>query len=182
MNSLIKNFLNRDEENQSLYIRFKFYNDENALYELEKKLKLYMFQLKFCSYIGKSMNFYSKHYQEKKLKKDYKEMLNLNIKDKDFGEERINMISDKKVDFIEEVSQPEKEVDFKKVIENYKLLNALEKLPARQKEIIYKLIVLQKKEKQLIKELGISRQAINKSKRSALNKLRNELNELNLIM
>lgn len=181
MNYLIKNFLNKDKENQSLYVKFKLYNDEDALYELEKKLKLYLFQVKFCSYIGKSMNFYSKHYKEKKLKRDYKEILNLNIRDEDFGEERINLISDEKVDFIEDISQPEKEVDFKKIIDNYKLLEALEKLPKRQKEVIYKLIVLKKKEKELTKELGISRQAVSKSRRQALNKLRDELKDINSI-
>lgn len=179
MNSLMQNFLNQNEENQSLYIQFKFYNDKSALYKLEKNFEVYIFKLKFCSYISKSINFYSKNYKQKNLKTDHNEILSLNVKDENFHEEIINMICDKNIDFIEEISKPEREVDFKKIISDWNLLKAIEKLSQRQKEILYKSIILQKKEKELVKELGISRQAVSKCKHLALSKLRNELHKLN---
>lgn len=137
-----------------------------------------MFKLKFLSYVNKSMIFYSRKYQKNKFRNDNREILNLNVKNEGFEEERINMIPDKHIDFIEEILKTEKSIDFKKIIENYELLEALEKLTGRQKEIIYKLIVLNKSEKELMKELRITRQSINKSKNLALNKLKNELKEV----
>lgn len=178
MNSLTQNFLNQNKENQNLYIKFKVYNDESALHELKKNFEVYMFKLKFCSYISKSIDFYSKSYKQKNLKTDHNEILSLNIKDENFHEEIINMICDKNIDFIDKISKPEKEVDFKKIISDWKLVEAIEKLSQRQKEILYKSIILQKKETELGKELGISRQAVNKCKRLALNKLKNELHKL----
>ncbi|MGH4123484.1 MAG: sigma-70 family RNA polymerase sigma factor [Clostridium sp.] len=178
MNFLIENFINKDKENEALFIKFRLCNDEKALEELNMKFKVYMFQLRFLSYINKSMIFYSIKYKEKKVKNENREILNLNVKSEGFEEERISRISDEELDFIEEISKPGEEVDFKKTIENPSLLNALEKLPDRQKEIIYKMMVLNKSQNELIKELGVSRQSINKSKNLALNKLKNELMEV----
>ncbi|MBZ9634058.1 sigma-70 family RNA polymerase sigma factor [Clostridium sp. FP1] len=178
MNFIIENFINKDKENEALFIKFKLYNDEKALEELDMKFKVYMFQLRFLSYVNKSMIFYSIKYKEKKVKNDNREILNLNVKSEGSEEERISRISAEELDFTEEISRPGEEVDFKKTIESPGLLNALEKLPDRQKEIIYKLMVLNKSQNELINELGISRQSINKSKNLALNKLKNELMEV----
>lgn len=39
MNSLIKNFLDKNEQNKALFLRFKLYNDEKALEDWRKNLK-----------------------------------------------------------------------------------------------------------------------------------------------
>ena len=97
------------------------------------------------------------------------------MKQDGFEEESINTISDAEIDYIEEIFKPDSTIRFQDIIEDYNLLKAIEALPDRQKEILYKLIVLEKTEKELTNELGVSKQAINKSKNKALEKLRTEL-------
>lgn len=177
MNSIIENFLREDTENNYLYLRFKLYDDNAALKELEQRFENYIFKLKFLSYIKKSMAFYSNKYRQKKYKQHNNELAILNVKQDGFEEESINTISDTEIDYIEEIFKPDSTIRFQDIIEDYNLLKAIEALPDRQKEILYKLIVLQKTERELTNELGVSKQAINKSKNKALERLRKELME-----
>ena len=68
MNSIIENFLREDTENNYLYLRFKLYDDNAALKELEQKFENYIFKLKFLSYIKKSMAFILINIDRKNLK------------------------------------------------------------------------------------------------------------------
>lgn len=70
---------------------------------------------------------------------------------------------------------------FEEMIEmDLTLKKALESLTPLQKNIVEKVILLETKEEAVAKELGITRQGVNRTKQRALNKLRNYLEKMEL--
>lgn len=178
MHKLVKKFILEDSKNEKLFIRYKYKNDKKALDELEEKFESYYTGIKIISYIKKSITFCASTYWKEQFEQQSKENLTLNSINNNFEEENINLIKGKEVKFVEEVSKPSIDIiDFESFIENKRLLDALKKLPERQKEVIYKLVVLEQSENEVVKELHVSQQSINKSKNKALIKLKMEFKE-----
>ena len=176
MNHLVEHFLQQDKQSNKLYVKYKVDKDLKALEKLNEKFGKYLFEINFCSYINKSMVLYSQRYRKRQCIQQNQEILNLNIIDQDFKEEKINLIKDNTTDFIECISQPtRRKVDFRNIIEDKRLLKAINVLPERQMEILYRLIVLEQSEKEVMRALCISQQAINKSKNKALCRLKQEM-------
>ncbi|HEY8361821.1 MAG TPA: sigma factor-like helix-turn-helix DNA-binding protein [Tissierellaceae bacterium] len=174
MNSLLEKFL-EDEKNKELYIKGVILKNRDALEILQKKFNDYLFRVYFCSYIKKSISFAAAELKQKEKQIEAKEGLYLNVVDPDFKEEKINIVPDTPTDFIEEIYKNRENVDYCDIVTSKRILQAIGKLTDRQKEILYECVIRNQNEKIVAKKLGISKQAVNKIKKAALNKLRKEL-------
>ncbi|MBB6214446.1 DNA-directed RNA polymerase specialized sigma subunit [Anaerosolibacter carboniphilus] len=99
----------------------------------------------------------------------------LNVLDADFEEEKINTIADAPMDFIEEIYRDQEDIDYHEIFTDKEVLEAISALTDRQKQIIHECIIKNKEEELVAKDLGITKQAINKIKQAALNKLRKQI-------
>ena len=169
MNKILIKFLNENKDNDYIYQRIidtdeKYYRDIllNRFYD-------YIFKIYFVSYIEKSIRFSSYEIKNKKKKILNNEVYNLNEIDENFNEERINILIDESVDFLENIS---KEPNFKNISSNEDLIKALDSITDRQKLVIYMYFVEDKEEKQIAKELNVTKQSVNKVKIAALNRLK----------
>lgn len=134
-----------------------------------------LFKIFFCSYITKTISFTSKEIQKKRNLLKQKEELLLNVVSVDFKEENVNLIMHTSNNSLNEVDMYIQSEDFKDIVENKKILIAINSLTKRQKEIIHKIIIENKKEIDIARELNISKQSVNKVKNTALNNIRKQL-------
>jgi len=175
MSNLAKKYLSENDEHKKLYVDGIILKDSKALKMLEQDFNDYLFKVYLCAYIKKSIQFSSLKIKKKKDKIVSREKLYLNVIDVNFQEERVNLVPDKKTDMIDEVYESQKNVDYAQIFSNKKLSNAFIRLTNKEKEIIKECIVKDKSQTNVAKDLGISRQAVNKIKNSALKKLNREL-------
>ncbi|MGF7060632.1 sigma-70 family RNA polymerase sigma factor [Brassicibacter mesophilus] len=100
--------------------------------------------------------------------------MTLNTIDLDFNEERIDNISDMTVDFIEEITEP-KDIDFTEIFTNQDLISYMNSLTDKQREILFLKYVKELEEKEIAARLDISIQAVNKTKKVAVYKIKRQL-------
>jgi len=175
MHQLGENFINESEENKKLFINAMVFKNNKDFEILKKKFNDFLFKIRLYAYIKKTISFESHQIQKKENKKKERESLFLNATDTDFNEEKINSVPDDSIDFMREICDPYKEVDFNEIFYNKRILKSFKVLTNKQKEVIYECILKDKDEKIVAKELGVSAQAINKTKNTALEKLKKEL-------
>ncbi len=175
MDHLARRFLEGDTENRDLYINGILLKDRTSLESLNKKFNDYLFRISLCSYIKKSIVFASIDLREKESTIREKEGLYLNTLDENFDEEKINTIPDASVNFEEEIYVDKEYLDLCEIFTDRNILKAIHNLTERQKQIVYECIVKDKKDHLVAKELGISKQSVNKIKNTALNKLRKQI-------
>ncbi len=175
MGNLARNFLKENDENKKLFVEGIILKDLKALNKLENDFNNYLYKAYLCSYVKKAIHFSSLKYKQKKDRMKNKEKLSLNVLDENFQEERINVVPDKERDIINEIYENKENFDYIQAFSNEKLSKAIEKLTHKEKKIIKECIINDKSQVEVAKELGISRQAINKVKISALRKLNKEL-------
>ncbi|MTI71397.1 MAG: hypothetical protein FH751_14215 [Firmicutes bacterium] len=168
MQKLAKDFLKEDELNNYLYDIAKRYRDPRAVELLQYRLNNYLFKVYLCSYIMKSLIFTSFKLKNKINKHNNRETLILNTIAEDFNEENMNLIPDQPIDFSEEINKYNKRLDFEDLITNKELLEAINKLSERQKEILYMCFIENKEETKIANEFNISKQAVNKIKNKAI--------------
>ncbi len=176
MRHLIKGFLDENQLNKKLYIAGIINRDPGALGVLNKRFNDYVFRLYLCSYIKKSICNASRDIKKKQNIQGKREKLCLNVIEVDFEEERVNTIPDLQVDFLDEIfSNGGINNCSEMVISDRRLSAALSSLTERQREIIFKCILQEKEEGEVAEELMITRQAVNKTKNVALEKLKKRL-------
>lgn len=171
MRSLAKNFLRENDENKKLYVEGIVLKDSKALKKFENSFSDYLFKTYVCSYIKKSIQLSSFKFKKKKDKVRNRERLYLNILDVNFKEEIVNSIPDKKIDILDEIYENQENIDYTQIFCNEKLSEAFNKLNNKEKKIIDKCIMNDISQAKVAKDLGISRQAISKTKNQALKKL-----------
>jgi len=175
---LIKFILSNDE-NKELFIRYKNYGDRKAMEQLRCRFDKHLMGIKLISYIKQMMTYSVIDYQNKKTNIETKEILNLNTKDDNFHQEKIDLIEGDDGEHIDKIIvHSSDKVDFNSLCIDEKILKVIERLSDKQKEILYRTVVLNKSEKELERELNISQQAINKTKNKALEKIRYELRKI----
>lgn len=164
-----------DAANKDLYIRAIIFKDDRYLDALREKFNNYLFRINLYSYIKKSIFFAAMDLKRREQQIREKEGTYLNILDDEFQEEKINMIADDPVDFVEEIYKDKENIDYREIFTDQKMLQAIDSLTDRQKQIIFECIIKGKEEEMVAKELGVSKQAINKIKKTALDKLRRQI-------
>ncbi|MBB6218726.1 RNA polymerase sigma factor (sigma-70 family) [Anaerosolibacter carboniphilus] len=175
MDSLAKKFLEEDAANKELYVQGIIFKNDDFLDVLNQKFNDYLFRINLYSYIRKSIVFAAMDVKQKGNEIREKEGLYLNVLDADFEEEKINTIADAPIDFIEEIYRDKENIDYREIFVNKKVLEAIDELTDRQKQIIHECIIKEKEEEMVAKELEISQQAVNKIKKTALDKLRKQI-------
>lgn len=175
MDNLAKKFLEEDAANRELYVQGIIFKNDSFLAVLNQKFNDYLFRVNLYSYIKKTIFYAARDLKQRENELREKEGLYLNILDADFGEEKINTIADTPIDFTEEIYKDQEDIDYREIFTDKEVLEAINTLTDRQKQIIYECIIKDKEEEIVAKELGISKQAINKIKQAALNKLRKQI-------
>jgi len=175
MSNLARRFLSENDEHKKLYVDGIILKDLKALNKLEQDFNDYLFKVYLYSYIKKSIQFSSTKIHKKENRITSRERLYLNVLDVNFQEERVNIIPDKEIDMIDRIYELRESIDYTLIFSDEKLLKAFNKLTNREKEIINECIINDKSQTEMSKKLGVSIQAVNKTKNSALKKLSKEL-------
>ncbi|WP_129599694.1 sigma-70 family RNA polymerase sigma factor [Anaerophilus nitritogenes] len=176
MKELVEKFL-EDPKMKDLYIQAKTYNNQEAYETLNKEFNNYLFEVKFLSYISKTLSLSSKDFYRKYCKLKNKEKLLLNEENENFDTPSINNIPDQSINFEEEIIQLNPFATFCDIIADYKIVQAIEYLGKKQKLILYKSFVEEKTNTQIARELGVSQPFVSKTKKAALKKLKYLLKE-----
>jgi len=179
MEDILIQFILSSEENKELFLRYKKYHDRKAMEELRINFDKHYIGIKLISYIKQMITYGVIDYQNKKTTLERKEILSLNTKADNFQQDKIEFIEGDDGEFIDKIIIPSSEkVDFNSLCVDEMILKAIEKLSDKQKEIIYRIIILNESETELAKELNISRQSINKTKNKALERIKTELKKV----
>ncbi|WP_432406516.1 helix-turn-helix transcriptional regulator [Wukongibacter sp. M2B1] len=175
MVNLAIKYLSENDKHKKLYVEGMILKDSKALKMLEQNFNDYLFKACLCAYVKKTICFSSLRIKKRKDRIVNREKLYLNVIDVNFQEERINLVPDKKMDIVDEVYESQRCIDYTQIFSDKQLSNAFTNLTNKEKEIIGECIVNDKSQTSVAKNLGISRQAVNKIKNSALRKLNREL-------
>lgn len=172
MQRLFENFLNENNKNKELYYFATILNDEKALKKLENEFNDYLFKTYLYSYIIKSIKYTSYKIKAKRKALNDREKLILNVVNEEFLEERIYTIKDNDTDYIESITKTSELANFTNIADNIEVLNAINRLTDKQKEILYKCIILDLDEKTVAGRLKTSIQSVNKTKNTAIKNIR----------
>ncbi|WP_156099375.1 helix-turn-helix transcriptional regulator [Caloranaerobacter azorensis] len=172
MHRLLREFLREDDENENLYYLGIVLNNNEYRKKLEDEFNDYLFRTHLVSYIKKSIKYTSYKIKTKIKLLNKREKKILNVVDEEFQEERIYTIRDDSIDYIDIITKPSETVDFSNIIKDQKILKAIDMLTDRQKEILYKCIILGLDDKTVAKSLNISVQSVNKTKNAAIRNIR----------
>lgn len=134
-----------------------------------------VFNAYLCSYIKKTITFSSIQIKKRYERTRGTELLCLNSFNDDYNDEATLRIHDMSINFLEEIFQPKTSLDIENIIEDKRILREFRKLTHREQEILYLSVILEKRDISLANKLGISRQAISKTRNTALKKLRKHL-------
>ncbi|WP_155010710.1 sigma-70 family RNA polymerase sigma factor [Priestia megaterium] len=141
---------------------------------LDKEFRKYYRKVKIVKYISKLIHFYSIDYDKKNSLHKKRYITNLD-------EPSINLQSDNSTTKIEVLaSQTPIEVhsldnDFKDVLEEEKIQQAINMLPKKNKEILKYIYIQNLKNKEISKIMNISEQLVSYTHKSSLKKIRNFL-------
>lgn len=176
-NPLLKNFLDENSYNKKLLICWANYGDKDALEALNERFKQFSFRIYFYSYIRKSLLLKAREIKAKHNLLKNKEELSLNIVFEEKEEELINTIPSKSTDYEEEYEDTHTTSDFTKYVSEKKLLDAINGITKKQKQILFMYIVQDMTESEIAQSFHTSVQAINKNKNNALKKIKRILSD-----
>lgn len=171
MNKLVDKFLNEQLPNNKL-------NSDKSFNELEDEFNSYVFKVYLYGYVKKTIVFSAMQIKKKNNLIYKNEDLNLNVVDPNFNEERINFIADNQngeLDTVNEFNLKQHRYNYDEISHNEHIVNAINSLTDRQKEIIYRCVILGERDTLVAKKIGISKQGVNKTKLTSINKLRKKL-------
>ncbi|KAB3530333.1 hypothetical protein F8154_13935 [Alkaliphilus pronyensis] len=173
MNRLVSNYVNSQKESGKQVNKDNLDNVNNNDTAADK-FNDYVFRVYLYSYIKKTIVFTAWQIKKKQKELYNYEELSLDVVDPGFSEKRVNYIMDtvKSNDIVEE---EEGNYDYTEISHKKEITEAISTLTERQKEIIYRCIILNESDTNVAKRLGISKQGVNKTKITALNKLKKRL-------
>lgn len=171
MNQLAENFLKTQKLDDEL--------KSNMLpCSLQDEFNNYAFKVYLYGYIKKTIVLSAIQIKKKTNQISQREELSLNIIDPDFNEERINLIGCSQNEFLDDINDfivKDAGYSYDEISHDKKILQAIETLTDRQKEILHRCIIKGEGDTLVAKNLGITKQGVNKTKKAALNKLRRKL-------
>jgi len=143
---------------------------------LVKDFDAYVYKVYFYGYVKKTIRYSSLRLKQRVRSLQENEALSLNIIDEGFHEERINCLADTTSDHTENLNQfTTYQAACNELSPDPMISKALQSLTDRQKEILYRCIVLGESDTRLAAEKGVTKQGINKLKHTALNKVRSQI-------
>lgn len=172
MNQLFKTFINQDISNKRIYDDYLKSKDIKLKKIIDNKFNNFLIKVSFYSYINKTLYYSSLNFKKKAYHIHNNELLILNKTYKDSEEELINTLTlEDNFDYDINMDNHNYKYDWNSLLSNELLLDGIYSLTEKQKFILYMNIVEEKTEIQIAKELNISKQAVNKTKNTALKKL-----------
>lgn len=172
MNQLADNFLKKQKLDGKL-------KSNMLLGSLQDEFNNYAFKVYLYGYIKKTIVFSAMQIKKKTNQIGKREELSLNIVDPNFNEERVNLIADSQNDFLDHINDlivKGASYNYNEISHDKKILKAIETLTDRQKEILYRCVIMGESDTLVAKKLDITKQGVNKTKRAALSKLRRGIN------
>ncbi|WP_192797524.1 sigma-70 family RNA polymerase sigma factor [Psychrobacillus glaciei] len=162
---IIQEFL-RFPSNRTLFEEFKATNSEELKLEIDSKFKKHYQNYRIISYLIKVLHYESKHFDRKMRAYKNRNQLNLTSNldlspiylEKSFSSDS-NGFSKGIVDHIS----------------SNNLFDCLSKLTDRQKEILSLVYVRQMTDKEIAQYLGITQQAVSKTRRNVIKNIRKEI-------
>lgn len=175
MSQLVANFLKQHLHTHETDSVDKVLTQMNQA-KLIKDFDAYVYKVYFYGYVKKTIRYSSLKHQQRVKEQQEREALSLNIIDEGFHEERINTLPDTTSDLTEHLNQfTSYQTAFDEISPDPVLSKALKSLTDRQKEILYRCVVLGESDTRLAAEKGVTKQGINKLKHTALNKVRSQI-------
>ncbi len=171
MDKKLEQFLSNPKM-KDLYVKAVKENDQNAIAVLNEEFNNYLFEISFLAYVNKILLYSHKDFYKYYKKIDTKEKLFLNHHS---DLESIYNIVDDSIDIIEQISINSPSTYFREILTDFNIVKEIEKLTKNQKDVLYKCIVEGKSDTEVAEESGKTKQTINKTKKSALHKLRQAL-------
>lgn len=171
-NRLLKSFL-EDEKINKLYNSYLENPTTHTKDTIEKLFKIHVRKLQLLSYFSRVLYFESQRYDKQIRRNNRFNQLTLdsNIND---GENRfIDLIPDESIDDDSEWIYSDF-AHLEVIFEDKQLYNIVSKLGQKKKYVLHSIFVDNLTEEEISKKLGISKQAVNKAKNQAFQKIRQE--------
>lgn len=172
-NRLVKGFL-KNEEAKNLYISFLENPTTEKQDKIEKLFRIHVRKIQLLSYFSKTLHFESQKFDKKLRKKNFVQQLILD-KEATYGEDKIiDLIQIEDTSDVLDFGAFVQSNDIENFFEDKLLYKIISKLSLKQKEILHALFVRNLKEAEIAQELGVTKQAINKTKNQTLKKIKRE--------
>lgn len=161
---LVKGFL-EEAENQKLYSSYLKNPSDEKKERLDKKFKKHVYVVRCISYFIKLIHFESRNYDKKNRK--ISDIYLLTLDSEDYREDK--MLVAEENDFYEHSNF---EHNIEDVVSDPDIYRVISKLTIKQKDLLYYIYVKNLKDVEVALLLGISQQAVTKSKANILKKIR----------
>lgn len=168
-NPLIIGFLSIDS-NRQLYNEYLLSNSIELEEKINKRFYIYCYKARLVSYFSKTIYYEAINYDKKIRKFSENTLL---ILDKPISDGNSCLIEQIKDDSINKYSLESNNIE--DYINDSRLLNAVKILTERQKQILYLAYIKDLKDTEISKLLLVSQQSISKTKKTALRRIRGEL-------
>lgn len=176
-NRLVQSFL-EDKKARQLYESYLENPTTQTKDTIEKLFSIHVRKLQLLSYFSRILYFESQRYDKKIRRNNNLYQLVLD-KDTNDGEGRIvDLIQDETIGEDLELIASSDFTYLEAIFEDKQLHNIVSNLNQKQKDLIHSLFVENRTEEEVAKQLGITKQAVNKAKNQALKKIKREYDKL----
>ncbi|EDL63464.1 sigma-70 family RNA polymerase sigma factor [Bacillus sp. SG-1] len=168
-NQAVESFLSR-KENREILEEFLSDPSDSAEDCLNEAFKAHFFGIRFTSYVSSSLYFHSVNFDKKTRMDRDRQLLTL---DKPLGDEEEGTYKELIADTAAPDSYTEKSLE--ESISDARLMEAFQRLTHRQKFILNLAYVEERSDTEIADVLGVSQQAVSKTHKKVLKKLKNAL-------
>lgn len=172
-NRLLKSFL-EDEKVSKLYKSYLENPTTHTRDTIEKLFKIHVRKIQLLSYFSRVLYFESQRYDKKIRHNNRVNQLTLDNDINDGENKFIDLIPDESIRDDSEWIYSTEFAHLEVIFEDKQLYNIVSKLGQKKKHILHSIFVDNLTEEEVSKKLGISKQAVNKAKNQAFQKIRQE--------
>lgn len=151
--------------NKKLFEEYQITKSEEIKRKIDIKFKKYYQNYRILSYLIKVLHYESKHFDQKMrtYKSRYQLILTSDLENLDFSPVYFEKSYSDAIEFSKDIADH---------ISDDKLFNCFKALTDRQKEILSLVYVRQMTDKEIAQYLGISQQAVQKTRKNVIKKIR----------
>ncbi|MCM0627117.1 DUF1492 domain-containing protein [Lysinibacillus sp. OL1_EC] len=171
-NRLLKSFL-EDERVSKLYKSYLENPAPHTRDTIEKLFKTHVRKIQLLSYFSRVLYFESQKYDKKIRHNNRVNQLTLDSDINDGENKLIDLVPDESIDDESEWMYSDF-AHLEVILEDKQLYNMVSKLSPKKKYILHAIFIDNLTEEEVSRKLGISKQAVNKAKNQAFQKIRQE--------
>lgn len=173
-NPILKSFLD-NPDNKLLFDNYLKFPTKESKISLEKAFNMHYLKVRLITYFSKTLHFAALRYDQKQRQMNHRNAIILDQPINENNDTLSTILPDSKTE-----DENKEIVESYEQLENYfaddSVSTAVAKLNLRQKKVLYLAYVMQYKDKEIAKMLGMTIQAVNKNRNTALKKVRILLN------